>query len=193
MRSSALSPERLKALLARLERVRAVAIGDVCLDVYWIADMRRATLSRETPHYNLPVVEERYSLGGAGNVMNNMRALGANVLPVTLLGRDWRGGIVRECMAACALPTDALVTAEERVTPAYVKPYRCGHGDVRYEDPRIDFENAEPPARAAEEALLAAFTKAAEDADVVVVSDQLATGVVTARLRQALCAMAAAG
>ena len=96
-------------------------------------------------------------------------------------------------MAACALPTDALVTAEERVTPAYVKPYRCGHGDVRYEDPRIDFENAEPPARAAEEALLAAFTKAAEDADVVVVSDQLATGVVTARLRQALCAMAAAG
>ena len=193
MRSIALSPERLKALLARLERVRAVAIGDVCLDVYWIADMRRATLSRETPHYNLPVVEERYSLGGAGNVMNNMRALGANVLPVTLLGRDWRGGIVRECMAACALPTDALVTAEERVTPAYVKPYRCGHGDVRYEDPRIDFENAEPPARAAEEALLAAFTKAAEDADVIVVSDQLATGVVTARLRQALCAMAAAG
>ena len=146
-----MSPERLEALLARLERVRAVAIGDVCLDVYWIADMRRATLSRETPHYNLPVVEERYSLGGAGNVMNNMRALGANVLPVTLLGRDWRGGIVRECMAACALPTDALVTAEERVTPAYVKPYRCGHGDVRYEDPRIDFENAEPPARAAEE------------------------------------------
>ena len=57
----------------------------------------------------------------------------------------------------------------------------------------IDFENAEPPARAAEEALLAAFTKAAEDADVIVVSDQLATGVVTARLRQALCAMAAAG
>ena len=144
MRSIALSPERLEALLARLERVRAVAIGDVCLDVYWIADMRRATLSRETPHYNLPVVEERYSLGGAGNVMNNMRALGANVLPVTLLGRDWRGGIVRECMAACALPTDALVTAEERVTPAYVKPYRCGHGDVRYEDPRIDFENFDP-------------------------------------------------
>ena len=193
MRSTVLSPQRLDALLARLGHVRAVAIGDVCLDVYWIADMRRSTLSRETPHFNLPVVEERYSLGGAGNVMNNMRALGANVLPVTLLGRDWRGGIVRECMAACALPPDGLVTADDRVTPAYVKPYRCGHGDVRYEDPRIDFENVCPPAEDAEEALLSALRKAAAEADVIVVSDQLAAGVVTSRLRGALCALAAAG
>ena len=193
MRSIALSQRRLEALLTQLERVRAVAIGDVCLDVYWIADMRRSALSRETPHFNLPVVEERYSLGGAGNVMNNMRALGANVLPVTLLGRDWRGGIVRECMAACGLPEEGLVAAKERVTPAYVKPYRCGHGDVRYEDPRIDFENAVSPDARAEEALLSALTKAAEGADVVVVSDQLATGVVTPRLRRVLCGMAAAG
>ena len=65
MRNVGLQPERLEALLETIGRVRAIAIGDVCLDVYWIADMRRATLSRETPHFNLPVMEERYSLGAA--------------------------------------------------------------------------------------------------------------------------------
>ena len=32
--------------------------GDGCLDVYWHADMTRSELSRETPHHNLPVVQE---------------------------------------------------------------------------------------------------------------------------------------
>lgn len=193
VRNVALQPERLEALLETIGRVRAVAIGDVCLDVYWIADMRRATLSRETPHFNLPVTEERYSLGAAGNAMSNMRALGATVLPLTLLGEDWRGGIVRRLMAEMSLPSDGLIAAPGRITPAYVKPYRCGHGDVRYEDPRIDFENAQPPCEAAERMLVEALERAADGADVIVVSDQLGTGVVTPRVRETLCALAAAG
>ena|GEM_PF-4288646 len=34
-----------------------------------------AELSRETPHFAMPVVEERVSLGGGGNVAANMAAL----------------------------------------------------------------------------------------------------------------------
>ena len=51
--------------------VTAMVVGDVCLDAYWMADMRLSSLSRETPHHNMPVVEERYALGAAGNVMAN--------------------------------------------------------------------------------------------------------------------------
>ena len=193
MRSIQLSRARLEALLAAVPGVKAAVIGDVCVDAYWMADMRLSQLSRETPHHNLPIVEEKYALGGAGNVMNNMRALGAAVTPVTALGVDFRGDIARRLMREAGLEMDCAPVFEGRVTPCYVKPYRMGYGGVRYEDPRIDFENREALSAAQEEALLAALAKASKAADVIAVSDQLASGVVTPRVRAALCALARDG
>lgn len=57
---------RLQEILDRIGSVRAVLIGDMCLDVYWSADMTKSVLSRETPHYPLPVTEERMSPGTGG-------------------------------------------------------------------------------------------------------------------------------
>lgn len=193
MRSFQLSAARLDALLSSLPGVRAVVIGDVCVDAYWMADMRLSQLSRETPHHNLPIVEEKYALGGAGNVMKNMRALGAAVAPVTVLGVDFRGDIARRLMAEAGMSMDCAPTFEDRVTPCYVKPYRMGYGGVRYEDPRIDFENRSPLNAEQENALLSALARAAENADVIAVSDQLAAGVVTPRVREALRALSGAG
>lgn len=188
-----LTKDRLESIFARIPNVRAAVIGDVCLDAYWTADMRISQLSRETPHHNLPVIEERYSLGGAGNVMNNMRALGAHVVPVTALGRDWRGMIVEELMRDINLSMDCTAIMEQRVTPCYVKPYRAGYGDVRYEDPRIDFENRAPLTPDQEDTMIAAVRRAAESADVIAVSDQLSYGVISPRVRDAIIAAAAAG
>ena len=67
----------LNGLLEKISKVKIGILGDLCLDVYWHADMRQSELSRETPHYPLPVVEERFSLGGAANVCANAAALGA--------------------------------------------------------------------------------------------------------------------
>lgn len=193
MQTFALDPMRLESLLREVSGVRALVVGDVCLDVYWIADMRRSTLSRETPHHNMPVVEERYALGGAGNVMNNMAALGAKVWPATALGNDWRGGIVRTLMQPFADRCEAVVETAGRVTPTYIKPYRCGYGELRYEDPRLDFENVSPLQGAAEEALIAKMRAAAAQVDVIAVSDQMSAGVITPRMRETLSALAEAG
>ena len=135
---------RLEALLDKMAGVTAMVVGDVCLDAYWMADMRLSSLSRETPHHNMPVVEERYALGGAGNVMANMGKLGAKVLPVTVLGRDWRGGLTRHLMAEQGFEGPGLLDSGQRVTPTYVKPYRMGYGGACSEDPRLDFENRRP-------------------------------------------------
>lgn len=188
-----LTEEKLQSILERIPSVRAAVIGDVCLDAYWTADMRLSQLSRETPHHNLPVIEERYSLGGAGNVMNNMRALGASVTPVSALGRDWRGGIVRNLMREAGLPDDCVVEMDGRVTPCYAKPYRGGYGAVRYEDPRIDFENRAPLSAEQESRMIDAVNRAAADADVIAVSDQLTFGAITDRVREAILSIAAAG
>jgi len=193
MRTIVLSEVRLKELLAKIPQVRAAVIGDVCVDAYWIADMQRSQLSRETPHHNLPVIEERYALGGAGNVMNNMRALDAQVLPVTALGVDFRGDIARRLMTEIGLAMDYTPTFADRVTPCYVKPYRVGYGGVRYEDPRIDFEARERLNAGQEAEFLRALERAAENADVIAVSDQLASGVVSARVRERICEIAKSG
>lgn len=193
MRTVVLSEPRLKELLDRIPQVKAAVIGDVCVDAYWIADMRRSQLSRETPHHNLPIVEERYALGGAGNVMNNMRALGAHVMPVTALGMDFRGDIARRLMAEAGLEEGCVSTFADRVTPCYVKPYRVGYGDTRYEDPRIDFEARERLNAEQERVLLDALERAAAEADVIAVSDQLASGVVSPRVREHLRRIAGSG
>ena len=60
----------------QIKKLKVGIIGDFCLDVYWTAEMKKSELSRETPHYPLPVVEERMSAGGAGNVAVNVSSLG---------------------------------------------------------------------------------------------------------------------
>ena len=53
-----LSLAALETMFEGVNRAKVCLIGDFCLDLYWLADMRRSELSRETPHYPLPVVEE---------------------------------------------------------------------------------------------------------------------------------------
>lgn len=178
----------LNKLLEKIADVTVCVVGDVCLDIYWHADMKKSELSRETPHFPLPVVKERYSLGGGGNVMANVSALGVKaVLPVSVLGADWRGYLARECFTSIGADPAGLVTDETRVTPCYAKPLREGISDVVYEDPRLDFENRAPLPESTEDALLAALEKAAAQADVIAVSDQLAFGTVTPKVRERLC------
>ena len=182
--------ETLLKLLDRIKTVRICVIGDVCLDMYWEADMKKSRLSRETPHFPLPVVRERYSLGGGGNVMANVSALGARVLPVSVLGNDWRGYLTKERLAGLNADPAGLVTDASRVTPCYAKPLRMGISDLVYEDPRLDFENAAPLPEETEEAVLSALDAAAAKADIIAVSDQLEYGVITPRVRERLCGLA---
>ena len=178
----------LEEILKRIERVRVCVIGDVCLDIYWHADMRRSRLSRETPHFPLPVVKERFSLGGGGNVMANVSALGVReMIPISVLGRDWRAVPVKDCFQKLRCPQDWLIEDRARVTPCYAKPLRQGISDVVYEDPRLDFENLFPLSAETEQKVIDALRAAAEEADVIAVSDQLENGVITPAVREVLC------
>ena len=47
----------MKYDLNKLAKGRIGVIGDSCLDVYWHADMTKSELSRETPHFPLPIVQ----------------------------------------------------------------------------------------------------------------------------------------
>lgn len=189
---AALSRESLAAALEDIGRAKVAMIGDLCLDLYWTADMRLSELSRETPHHPLPVVAERFSPGGAGNVACNIAALKPKSLTaIGLVGTDWRGDLLRKALGESGVDCRFVKTSDSVVTNTYIKPIRTGISHVAYEDPRIDFENRAPISAELEDQLCAALNEA--DFDVLLVSDQMKFGCVTKKVRERICEIGASG
>lgn len=188
-----LSEARLSELLEAMRRVRTVILGDMCLDIYWFADMTRSVLSRETPHYPLPVVEEKMSPGAGGNAVVNLSVLTDHLVPVGVVGRDWRGRCLSEILEEKGLSTKAVLADADYVTNAYCKPMRVGFSGIPVEDPRIDFENSRPMSEQTEQRLLSALDAAVQNADLLCVSDQFALGCVSDRVRERVNFYAASG
>ena len=181
--------------LGKLGKGRIAVIGDFCLDVYWHADMTKSELSRETPHFPLPIVQERLSPGGAGNVAANLLALEPKkVHAVGVFGDDWRGAALKDLMQKAGADVSGVVTDPARVTNTYVKPLRQGYADsVVYEDPRLDFTNYRPLSDATERKLMAALDRVAKKVDVICVCDQMPFGCITEAVRERICALGASG
>lgn len=187
--------ERIKRLSDGIKRVKAVMLGDLCLDVYWSADMTKSSLSRETAHFPLPVVNERFSPGAGANVANCMAALSpASVKVLGVIGDDWRGDVLRKLLKENGtICSDGVITVKGRLTNAYCKPMRFGYSGVETEDPRIDFENYSPLPKDAEEELLSVLDGAVSGAGVLTVSDQMACGCITPRVRERITKYASDG
>ena len=103
-----LTLERLERRIRRFEGRRLLVVGDVMLDEYVWGEVQR--VSPEAP---VPVVEARrhtYGLGGAGNVVDNVLALGGSVVVAGLIGNDAQGNTLREeCERAGADVSGLLV------------------------------------------------------------------------------------
>ncbi len=181
-----------KDIQEHAKRSRMAVIGDFCLDIYWHADMRQSELSRETPHFPLPIVQERMSPGGAGNVVANLLALQpAAVQCLGVFGEDWRGREYRRLLQGLGADVSLLLKDSRRCTDTYIKPLRKGLSDVVYEDPRLDFTNYEAMAADTEERLLSALDSL--QCDVLCVCDQMPFGCVTKAIRAKVCQLGHAG
>ncbi|NLA53105.1 MAG: sugar kinase [Clostridiales bacterium] len=175
----------LDALFENISKLRVGVVGDFCLDIYWQADMRLSSLSLETPHHPLPIVQECISLGAAGNVAACLAALKPQSLAVYgVRGNDWRGSIMQDLLHTIGANTDYFVEIADFCTSAYIKPLRKGISDVVYEDPRLDFEHRGELPPLAEKRLLEALSLAGEELDVLLVCDQLTQGCVTPKVRE---------
>lgn len=184
--------ERLQEILDRYSDQRIGVVGDLALDVYWYADMTRAILSRETPHFPRPIVREVFSPGAGANVANNLKMVGVGKVEVfSVLGEDWRGQILSNTLASSGIDVDRLIVSPQRSTSAYIKPILQGY-DSQQEDSRLDFENDRPLASPLEDQLIGAIQHVLPDLDGFLVADQLeVNGIVTDTVRDALNSLAA--
>ncbi len=187
-------PDRLKQILAGLARVRAGLAGDLALDAYWHADLTKSELSLETPHFPLPVVQESYAPGAGGNVAANLAALGLkSVAAAGVIGQDWRGRLLAEELFARNIAIDGLIKSDDRVTNAYIKPYRRGFADLEYEDPRLDFTNHSSQSELLDQVLARQLTALARHLDVLCLSDQFQYGCLGPAVQKAALELARQG
>ena len=163
----------LEACLAAIGRARVTVFGDFCIDAYWLIDRDDSELSVETHLPVRRVRQQRYSLGGAGNVVANLVDLGvAEVHAVTPAGDDVFGRQMRQMLDALGVDTTGVVTDAEWQTLVYAKP--C-IGEA--EQNRMDFGAFNRVSDALADALAERLDAAAGASDVVILNQQVPTGV----------------
>src|ERR1035437_2105654 len=92
MRDSSLNDQWLQDRLRAISNASVTVFGDFCVDAYWIIDSGREEKSIETLRVVRRVRRQKYSLGGAGNIVANLVDLGVRqVQAVGLIGDDLFG------------------------------------------------------------------------------------------------------
>ena len=84
-----ISIQRLKEILEKFKSVKIAVIGDMMLDEYLIGKVGR--ISPEAPVPVVNIEKERFVLGGASNVANNLISLSASVSVYGVVGNDANG------------------------------------------------------------------------------------------------------
>ena len=79
-----------------IKRIKILVVGDIMLDKYVVGDVKR--ISPEAPVPVVKVTEEYSTLGGCGNVVRNIRAIGAQVDCAASITSDYAGGRIVELL-----------------------------------------------------------------------------------------------
>ena len=106
---------RLQELLRKFKGKRVVVLGDFVADVFVYGEISR--ISREAPVLVLNHRETQVVPGGGANAVHNLRALGADPLPVGILGDDAEGNQLIEFFRKLGIDTAGI-----RVTKSYRTP-----------------------------------------------------------------------
>jgi rfaE bifunctional protein kinase chain/domain len=175
--------EKLQKILDDISSVRIAVIGDFCLDAYWFIDEAMSEISIETNEATRPVAEQRYSLGGAGNVTNNLAALGIkDIRAFGVIGTDPFGAEMVRIMKVTGINTDNLIIQKEVwSTHTYAKPYI----DDR-ELNRVDFGNYNVLSEESAHRLIDNLRHDISDVDIVIINQQVPSGIHTDYFRPKL-------
>ncbi len=166
----------LEPALHAIANARVTVLGDYCLDAYWTVEPDESELSIETGLPVRRVSAQRYSPGGAGNVVTNLKALGASeVRAVGLLGEDIFAAELIRLLTADGIRADGLLqTRDSWQTPLYAKPLWNGKELNRFDFGVVNLLPASQAAR-----LLTALDESVKLSNVVVINQQLTVSYLT--------------
>jgi D-beta-D-heptose 7-phosphate kinase/D-beta-D-heptose 1-phosphate adenosyltransferase len=143
---------------------RLLVVGDVMIDE-WIW----GTVTRISPEAPVPVVQvtdHSFTLGGAGNVANNLRALDAHVSFAAAIGSDALAHYVSDILSNEGIAAEGLIRVSDRPTTRKTRVVAHNQQVVR-----TDWESTAPLAGEDRAKLVEIVGRFAAQADAVVLSD----------------------
>ena len=117
-----MNESRLTTLLGKFPSLHILVVGDFFLDKYLSLEPTLTEISLETGLEAYQVVEIRPSPGAAGTVCANLRALGAKVSALGVIGQDGKAFELGRGLAERGVAIDSLITQPDLFTPTYTKP-----------------------------------------------------------------------
>ena len=161
---------------------KILVVGDLMIDHYLWGSSER--ISPEAPVPVVNVDSESTVLGGAGNVINNLNALGAVVDVISVIGECETSKELKDLLCDIKIETQYLITQKNRVTSKKSRIIAAQQQVVRY-----DRESTSEINNKSQVAILKVFKKIVNNYDVILLSDY-GKGVLTFELTQSLISIA---
>ena len=157
--------ERLRDLpLEKFSDLKILVLGDFMLDEYIWGRVER--VSPEAPVAVVDVTRETRTLGGAGNVANNLAALGAQVEVLALTGEDNPAALLKEELDRLGISPQGLFADPQRRTTRKTRVFANQQQVVR-----IDRETRVPAPPAFEDWALSRLEALLPSLNALILSD----------------------
>jgi len=143
---------------------RILVVGDLMIDYYLWGRCER--ISPEAPVQVVDIERENSVLGGAGNVLNNLLSLGADVSAASVIGDDENGLALLNMLQHAGVNTAMVIREQGRKTSKKTRVVASHQQVVRF-----DKESKENIALTSESTLLNAINSGIENYDAVLLSD----------------------
>ncbi|HIE34767.1 MAG TPA: D-glycero-beta-D-manno-heptose-7-phosphate kinase [Campylobacterales bacterium] len=150
--------------LFKKSKPKILVIGDLMIDHYLWGECER--ISPEAPVQIVDIKDESFVLGGAGNVLDNLKAFGADVGIASVIGEDENGRWLEKRLKARGIKELALIKEQGRKTSKKSRVIAFHQQIVRF-----DKESKDSISKKSEEEILKALKEKLSNFDLILLSD----------------------
>ena len=154
----------INEIFERFNELNVLIIGDVMIDAYTWGKVERISPEAPVPVVNVSHREMR--LGGAGNVVLNVQAMGAKAIICSVVGSDSYGNELLHLLTEKGLSTEGIIQSPTRITTVKERIIAGSQQVVR-----LDTETDKLISEEESNNLLAKVKELASSADVIIFED----------------------
>ena len=91
-----------------------IVVGDVMIDINYLAEVKRTAPEADIPVHN--ILDVNYILGGSSNVAKNLKNLETNIEILSVIGDDIYGNKIRELFDSNEIKNKLFIDKERKTT-----------------------------------------------------------------------------
>ncbi len=157
---------KFKESLKNLKTIKVLVVGDAILDEYHFGEVTR--ISPEAPVPVVLIKNEKQTLGGAGNVIKNLSAIGVKTEFFAKVGKDVHADKMKSLLLEENLKNSEIHFVSEKEIPTIVKTRIIASNQQIC---RIDKEKIIPLKNSDEKKIFSTFLKSLKSAQGIILSD----------------------